>query len=855
MTSLLEAALGYAALGWPVFPCHPTTKRPLTPKGTDAEGKADGSGGLKLASTDPAKITAWWAQFPKALIGLRTGESIGAFVVDFDAGVDEETGEIFEAEQLIDNLERAIEAKLPETWCVATPRGGRHLYFQLPPGAPLIGNRGELLGKGSRIDVRGTGGYVCLPPSARPDGKAYAWLTPPKIKGELPAKAPQALIDCTLRQGKFEPADRSVSAGEAARDRAASVAGDDARARAIRSYALAALDRQARSVKQAVEGGRNNALNNAALALGHLVGAGALSEHVVRAELEDAAHACGLVKSDGIKSVRDTVSSGLKKGISQPADMSKIGTGAGRRAAETRETPRRGSPAGSGRGGGRDRGGAPPVKSKSALDRECAFFPLTDMGNAERFVARNKGKFLWCPVIGWLAWNGKRFVRTGAGGLVEAAVFATIRAIQDEANAVAGTKDDFVVDEDEDVRWSDKLRAWGRQSEANSHFTCIARGDKPGIAGAFLAVEHSELDADPWLLNVNNGTLVFRRGMEPSIVFRPHDPADKITKISPVDYDPAATCPTYDAFFSYAQPDPQMRRFFHQWAGYSLTGDASEQKMLFWYGEGKNGKSTTLELWAYVAGDYATATKIATFLDPGKMQNAAQATPHLAKLRGIRMLRTSEPPPRGARLDEGLIKLVTGGDAIDARHMYFTFVPEFKVNMAGNHRPAIAGADEGIWRRFRLAPWLVTVPEDRRDKRLPEKLRAEASGVLNRLLDGLRDWMEKGLTEPDAVTEATARYRSESDPLSRFLELCVRRAPGKRINTTDLYLVFLAWAKASGEREWSHKGFSQAMHERGYISMQSNLMFWVDVELIKSAADFKGVEPDPLPADAEDIAI
>jgi putative DNA primase/helicase len=510
-----------------------------------------------------------------------------------------------------------------------------------------------------------------------------------------------------------------------------------------------------------------------------------------------------------------------------------------------------------------------PPKSKTALDRDCAFFPLTDMGNAERFVARNKGKFLWCSVIGWLAWDGKRYVRTGAGGLVESAVFETIRAIQDEADAIeasgirveGGSGLDFVIDPDKEIKWSDQIRSWGRTSEGNSHFTCIARGDKPGMAGSFLAVAHEQLDADPMKLNVSNGTLVFRSNASPSIVFKPHDPADRITKICPVDYDPKAICPTYDAFFTYVQPDPRMRRFLHQWGGYSLTGDASEQKMLFWYGEGKNGKSTTLELWGYVAGDYATATKIATFLDPGKMQNAAQATPHLAKLRGIRMLRTSEPPPRGARLDEGLIKLVTGGDTIDARHMYredFTFLPEFKVNMAGNHRPVIAGADEGIWRRFRLAPWLVTVPEDMRDRRLPEKLRAEGSGVLNRLLDGLRDWLENGLIEPDAVTEATARYRSESDPLSRFLEHCVRRASGKRVNTTDLYVVFLAWAKSSGESEWTHKGFSRAMHDRGFITVQSNRMFWIDIELIKSTADFADVAPAPsdgVPPDMDEIAL
>jgi hypothetical protein len=355
MSELLAAALDYAARGWPVFPCHPKTKRPLTPKGEDAEGKADGSGGLKYATADAAKITAWWAQFPKALIGVRTGPAIGAFVVDIDAGVDDATGEIFEVDQLVENLERAIEAKLPVTWTVATPRGGWHLYFQLPADS-AIGNRAELLGKGSRIDVRGDGGYVILPPSARPDGKGYAWLTGPKIKGELTAKAPQRLIDCIRRQGKFAPAESNVSTRGA--DQASPVAGDDARTKAIRSYALAALDRQTRSVEQATEGGRNNALNLAALALGHLVGAGLLSEHVVRAELEDACHKNGLIKSDGIKSVRDTLSSGLKKGISQPADLSKIGMKAGgRRAAEARAASPSRISGGGGRGGGRDRGG------------------------------------------------------------------------------------------------------------------------------------------------------------------------------------------------------------------------------------------------------------------------------------------------------------------------------------------------------------------------------------------------------------------------------------------------------------------------------------------------------------------
>jgi putative DNA primase/helicase len=166
---MMAAALHYASKGWPVFPCHPGTKRPLTPKG---EG---GSGGLKHATTDDAAIRAWWKQFPLAMIGIPTGTPIGAFVIDIDAGVDEETGEIFEADDIVARLETKLGAKLPATWMAETPRGGRHLYFRLP-ATETIGNRAGII---DRVDVRGTGGYVVVPPSARPDGRVYRWMVPP----------------------------------------------------------------------------------------------------------------------------------------------------------------------------------------------------------------------------------------------------------------------------------------------------------------------------------------------------------------------------------------------------------------------------------------------------------------------------------------------------------------------------------------------------------------------------------------------------------------------------------------------------------------------------------------------------
>jgi hypothetical protein len=174
---MLDAALLYAARGWPVFPCHPQTKRPLLKPDIDRATGAEipNTGGLKKASTDPEPIRGWWKRWPKAMIGVPTGSPISAFVVDFDAGIDGKTGQVFEVSKLIRALCLELDAALPETWTAETPRGGRHLYFKLPEGSPP-GNRVGLIG---RVDIRGDGGYVIVPPSVRSDGKFYRWITAP----------------------------------------------------------------------------------------------------------------------------------------------------------------------------------------------------------------------------------------------------------------------------------------------------------------------------------------------------------------------------------------------------------------------------------------------------------------------------------------------------------------------------------------------------------------------------------------------------------------------------------------------------------------------------------------------------
>ena len=886
--SMLENALSIAARGWPVFPCDPKTKQPLV-KGTRDPATGEiipNTGGVKKASTDVNAIRAWWTRWPRAMIGIPTGAAIGAFVIDIDAGEDKKTGEVFEAAALQLALEQALGEQLPPTLAASTPRGGVHLYFQLPAGE-MPGNRTGII---DRVDVRGEGGYVIAPPSVRNDDKAYQWRTAHTTAAAL---APPVLLDMIFRRGRWGDMPPAASIGARAAAAVKPPAGGTSQIsdidQAVRKYALSALDGELEKVRSAGEGSRNDTLNVSALKIGQFVGAGTLDEGFARAALEDAAATCGLVKSDGLRSVRATIESGLRKGKSQPRDLAEVRQAAADRlqrrprpaaarmsassedvsalssspsaappALDGKPSSQTGAsaakPASAAGSGGRK----PPraVEDDDARNMRLAFFPMTDLGNAERFRERYRDKLKWCDALGWLAWDGKRWSRNGADDIVKIAEHDTVRAIQREADAVrdSGIRDkdpggrDYVFDvvKDEPVMFSDKLAKWGRASEALNKLGALSKRGAP-----YLAIPIDRLDADRMKINVNNGTLsvnkLAKEG-EPAISFQPHDPDDLITKLIPVDYDQAAICPVYDKFLAEIQPKADIRRFLHQWGGVSMTGDISEQIMAYFYGKGGNGKSVLVEAWSYVAGDYGETVPIETFLDQGKSRNAGQATPDLAILPGVRMLRTSEPE-KNSKLAEAMVKLVTGGEPIQARHLnrdFFKFYPQFKLTMSGNYRPTIAGTDEGIWRRLRLVPFSVSIPKEKRDIHLPDKLRAEASGILNRLLDGLRDWCDGGLAEPEDVTKATAEYRDASDPLGRFLAMCVEPAEGQRVQSSVLHQVYEAWCKSSGETAWKNRGLSLAMDDRGYKRKQSDVVWWLDIKLIRSVGDFLDHDGNPI---------
>jgi putative DNA primase/helicase len=679
---------------------------------------------------------------------------------------------------------------------------------------------------------------------------------------------------------------------------------------ALRRAGLAALDEILAAVRAAPADARKAALDEAAAAVGAIVGAEAVNEPFAKAALEDAALDAGLMRELGSKAVKAAIAAGIKVGKKAPREFvhTAFGAEAERSAAgkgaeqEARQPPKaadrissfpvatpatvpgadetghppifapasRAAPAAEDRfsetssqmganpeadAGDGGQGGGTAAEDDDERDRRLAFFPLTDLGNAERFFDRYKHRLLWCAALGWLAWDGRRWCRDGADELVKIAEHDTVRMIQAEAKAIraTGRKDvlepkrgarDYIVDDKKMLLYSDKIAAWGRASESAQRLGALSKRGAP-----YFAIAIEKLDADPMKINVRNGTLIARKvAVGDYIQFKRHDPTDLITKLAPVDYDPAAEAPAFDAFMARIQPLPTMRAFILQWFGLSLTGDVSEQKLAFFYGKGGNGKSVLIDAVSYVAGDYGETIPIETFLDQGKARNAGQATPDLAILPGKRLLRTSEPE-KGAKLAEALIKLATGGEPMQARHLnrdFFKFYPQFKLTMSGNYRPTISGADDGIWRRVRLVPFTVTIPKEERDLHLTEKLRAEASGILNRLLDGLRVWLDKGLQEPAEVVQATAEYRDASDPLGRFLTSCVVASPGDRVQSSVLHEVYEAWCKVSGEIAWKNRGLSLAMAERGFKSKQSNVMWWLDIKLTKSVNDFVDHEGKPL---------
>lgn len=425
----------------------------------------------------------------------------------------------------------------------------------------------------------------------------------------------------------------------------------------------------------------------------------------------------------------------------------------------------------------------------------------TDLGNAWRVVERHGHNLRYChPMKSWYCWDGRRWALDQTGEAMRRVKETAVALGQEAALQLTALGSD---DKAERARLMKLLAHALKWEDAKRLSACLE----------LLKTEESipilphQMDPDPWALNVLNGTIDLRTGQ-----LRPHRREDLLTKLCPVAYDPAATCPLWlKVLWRILGARQSLIDYVRRVVGYSLTADVREQVLWLLYGLGSNGKSTFLLTLRELFGDYAIQAVSELLM---AKNNEAHPTERM-DLFGKRFVATIETE-EGKRLAEALVKQLTGGDNLRARGMkkdFIEFPQTWKLFLACNHKPVVRGGDLAIWRRIKLVPFTVTIPDKDKDKELPGKLRAEWPGILRWAVEGCLAWQRDGLNEPEEVREATTRYQAEQDTLSAFIGECCRTSTTARVVASKLYD---AYCNYSGDKCTTAIAFGKKIEERGF---------------------------------------
>lgn len=690
-------------------------------------------------------------------VGIVTGAVSGLVVVDADSP---------------EALARAEEHLPPTPLQVLTSEKapgfrGRHLYFRHPGAGTVVANRARIRLDGGKValDVRGDGGQVLAPGSPHPDGGRYEALGEwtPEVLATLPVFQP-----CWLEEPRptapVPSRVRTESQGPSAFERAR-------RWLEHREPAVEGQGGDAHTFATACALVRGFELHDGdALALLCEWNAGCQPPWTERELAEKVANARAYGKEAPGYLLNATPANGrVSRGVRDPNEWLQM----------------------------------PEREPVPGLAPNAADFNRTEMGQAE-FLAALHGRDLRFshPEKTWYAWDDRRF-EPDARGAVGALALEAARLRMRQG-----------LDLEDDMRKQELTFARECESARSRRAVLEQATHLPGIP-----VLPSELDADPWLLNVHGGTVDLRTGRA-----RPHRREDLITKLAPVEFVPGATCPIWDEFLAQIMArDEDLIAYLRRAAGYILTGIIREQVLFLLHGRGGNGKSVFVQTLAALLGeDYSHRIPVEVLLESQK--TGSGPTPDVADLKGRRFVYTSEAD-QNRRLAEGQVKALVGIDTISARRLYqnsVRFAPTHKIMFSTNHRPEVRGTDDGIWRRLHLIPFAVQIPEEKQDPALPEKLRAELPGILNWCIRGCLEWQREGLRPPAVVRAATEGYRRESDSLGEFLEDSCTLHPQAEVKAGDLWRSLCAWSEARGERAMNQKRLGQALEERGFQKYRNN---------------------------------
>jgi putative DNA primase/helicase len=433
-------------------------------------------------------------------------------------------------------------------------------------------------------------------------------------------------------------------------------------------------------------------------------------------------------------------------------------------------------------------------------------FRLTELGNAERIAYEYGHVIKYVSDMGWLIWDGKRWKLDTKKEIerITAKVLRSLYKSEDEAE----TK-------------------WARMCERRNIRMNSIKDLMPLVPG-----EREEFDRRKYLFNVENGIVDLETGK-----LQQHDRELGITKITNVSFDDKAKCPEWLSFLDQIfQGDKELIEYMQRLIGYSLTGEITEQIMVFLIGGGSNGKSTFINTIKDLMGEYGKQAKSDTFIK----KKETGANNDIARLVGARFVSAIESED-GEQLSEAFVKQITGGEPVLARFLrqeYFEFIPEFKVFFTTNHKPVIKGVDEGIWRRIRLVPFNLRLPKEKRDKKLPEKLSLEMPGILNWVLEGCLKWQQSGLNDPATVMKATGDYKEEMDILGPFIFECCFMNGSQKIEAKELYEVYSNWCFKNGEFALKNRAFYRALETKGFKRERGNSnKYWIHGMTLKERAN------------------
>jgi len=338
----------------------------------------------------------------------------------------------------------------------------------------------------------------------------------------------------------------------------------------------------------------------------------------------------------------------------------------------------------------------------------------------------------------------------------------------------------------------------------------VAAVERLARADQILARATDIWDRDPWLLNTPGGIVDLRTGVR-----GPHDRDLHMTKITAVA--PGGDCPRWLEFLArITAGNDGLDAFLQRIAGYSLTGITREHSMFFGYGTGGNGKGVFLNTLTGIWGDYAAVAPAETFL----VSKSERHPTDIAGLRGARFV-TAQEIEDGQQWAESKIKALTGGDPISARFMrqdFFTFVPEFKLFVAGNHKPSLRTVDPAIRRRLNLVPFMAEIPLAEQDPELPGKLKGEWPGILQWAIRGCTDWHQGGLEAPLCVTAATEQYLEAEDAVLAWLEDCCTVQVGFTVAKADVRDSWSTWCQRTGQIVGGRNELTDKLVQRGFAS-------------------------------------